>query len=69
MSREKTMYDLFHYLLLFSDPLISSLSKKTFLHNRRAEPLSKEVILLLSDASDTIFHEQEDDSESEVDSD
>lgn len=68
-SREKTMYDLFHYLLLSSDPLVSSLSTKASLHNRSAEPLSKEVISLLSDASAAVISDIQDDSESSEDSD
>lgn len=68
MSREKTMYDLFHYLLLSSDPLISSLSTKTSLHYRSAEPLSVEVLALLSDAPDALMSEPQVDSESEADS-
>lgn len=64
MSREKTMHDLFHYLLLSSDPLISSFSTKASIHSRSTEPLGEEVIALLSDAS---IPESFLDSESESD--
>ena len=64
MPREKTMHDLFHYLLLSSDPLISSFSTKGSIHSRSAEPLCEEVITLLSDASiPESFHDSESESE------
>ena len=42
------MEDLFHVLLVFSDPLISSICKKP-LHRQISAPLSSYVISLLSD--------------------
>lgn len=49
MSREKTIEDLFNYLLLSSDPLISSFSTKPFLSSRNEELLGDEDISLLLD--------------------
>lgn len=66
MSREKTMYDLFHYLLLSSDPIISSFSKKPSIHSRSTEPLDEEVLALLSDASMPEWH-LDSESESDID--
>ena len=64
MPREKTMHDLFHYLLLSSDPLISSFSTKGSIHSRSAEPLCEEVITLLSDDFlPASFHDSENESE------
>ncbi len=65
MSREKTMHDLFHYLLLSSDPLISSFSTKaSSIHSRSTDPLGEEVIALLADASKPeSFHDSESESD------
>lgn len=65
-SRENTMYDLFHYLLLSSDPIISSSSSNPSHRYRSAEPLSKDVLSLLSDvslANPEVESESEEDSE------
>lgn len=48
ISREKTMQDLFQSLIVSSDPVISSISKKSFKH-RNSEPLCADVISLLSE--------------------
>lgn len=48
ISREKTMQDLFQSLIVSSDPIISSISKKNFKY-RNSEPICADVISLLSE--------------------
>ena len=56
MSSEKSMHDLFYYLLLLLYPIISSFFKKPSIHSRSTEPLDEEVLALLSDASMPEWH-------------
>lgn len=62
MSRKQTMEDLFHHLLLSSDPLISSLSTSPSLRNENTEQLRDEEMLLLLDP---FVPEEEDETDSE----
>ena len=59
------MHDPFYYLLLFSDPIISSFSKKPYIRSRSTEALDEEVLALLTDASMQRWHLHSD-SESDI---